>query len=601
MSDNDDRRTVLAVHPSPDGYGADLQLVQTVAALVEGGWRVLVVLPHPGALVDRLTAAGAETAFIDYPVLRKASASPAALARLLLAAVACLPRAVRLVRRARPAVLLVNTVTLPWWLLVGRLTRTPTIGYVHEAETSAGWLVRRGLLAPLLLADAVIVISVAVRAATITAQPRLAGRTRLIYNGVPSAPAPVAPPARSRPIRLAVVGRLSPRKAPHVVLEAMRRIGEGHDVEVELAGTTFAGYEWYEAQLRETAATPELAGRVHFSGYCSPIWPVLERADIVVAPSLHEPFGNVVVEAQLAGRPVVASAAYGHLESITDFETGLLVPPGDVEALAEALRRLITDPALAARLGEQARAAAVRRFSVSRYRRQIAELVYDVTLRSGRPPQGSSRSRLPGCGCGRVPWLNGPRGPFSACTAASGGSYVGRLPRGPVRPDHGDGPRVMIPEGLSTGPGGWGDRKPADATHVTVGYVPGAWDMFHVGHLNILLRAREQCDRLVVGVVTDEALQQAKGKLPVIPLDERVEVIRHLAMVDDVVVDFSSRKLAVWERVRFDVLFKGDDWRGTPKGDRLEAEMASVGVQVSYFPYTPHTSSSQLRERLGIH
>ena len=83
---------------------------------------------------------------------------------------------------------------------------------------------------------------------------------------------------------------------------------------------------------------PELAGRVRFSGYCSPIWPVLERADIVVAPSLQEPFGNVVVEAQLAGRPVVAAAAYGHLESITDVETGLLVPPGDAAALAEAVR-----------------------------------------------------------------------------------------------------------------------------------------------------------------------------------------------------------------------------------------------------------------------
>ena len=95
--------------------------------------------------------------------------------------------------------------------------------------------------------------------------------------------------------------------------------------------------------------------------------------------------------------------------------------------------------------------------------------------------------------------------------------------------------------------------------------------------------------------------QQAKGKQPVIPLDERIEVIRHLAMVDDVVVDFSSGKLEVWERVRFDVLFKGDDWRGTPKGDKLEADMASVGVRVIYFPYTVHTSSTLLRSLLTQH
>lgn len=132
-----------------------------------------------------------------------------------------------------------------------------------------------------------------------------------------------------------------------------------------------------------------------------------------------------------------------------------------------------------------------------------------------------------------------------------------------------------------------------------LGYVPGAWDMFHVGHLNILLRAREQCDRLVAGVVSDEALLAAKGKQPVVPLAERMDVVRSMVMVDDAVVDYSSNKIEVWQRVGFDVLFKGDDWLGTPKGDRLIADMASVGVQVNFFPYTVHTSSTLLRSRLA--
>jgi glycerol-3-phosphate cytidylyltransferase len=132
-----------------------------------------------------------------------------------------------------------------------------------------------------------------------------------------------------------------------------------------------------------------------------------------------------------------------------------------------------------------------------------------------------------------------------------------------------------------------------------LGYVPGAWDMFHVGHLNILLRARERCDRLIVGVVTDEALAVAKGRLPIVPLAERAEVMSHLDLVDEVVTDFSSNKLEVWRRLRFDVLFKGDDWRGTAKGDKLEADMASVGVEVCYFPYTTHTSSTLLRTMLA--
>ncbi|HEY5822669.1 MAG TPA: adenylyltransferase/cytidyltransferase family protein [Propionibacteriaceae bacterium] len=140
---------------------------------------------------------------------------------------------------------------------------------------------------------------------------------------------------------------------------------------------------------------------------------------------------------------------------------------------------------------------------------------------------------------------------------------------------------------------------PTSGEGVITGYVPGAWDMFHVGHLNILLRAREQCDRLVVGAVTDEALYKAKNKYPIIPLAERLEVVRQLDVVDEVVTDFSSDKLEVWDRVRFDVLFKGDDWRGTAKGDKLEIDMGSVGVQVCYFPYTAHTSSTLLRSILA--
>lgn len=132
-----------------------------------------------------------------------------------------------------------------------------------------------------------------------------------------------------------------------------------------------------------------------------------------------------------------------------------------------------------------------------------------------------------------------------------------------------------------------------------LGYVPGAWDKFHIGHLNILKRARLQCERLVVGVVTDDALFQAKGKYPMVPLRERMQVVAAMNIVDAVVVDFSTSKLDVWDRVHFDVLFKGNDWQGTAKGDRLESEMASVGAAVHYFPYTSHTSSTSLRQILA--
>ncbi|ARQ71093.1 adenylyltransferase/cytidyltransferase family protein [Streptomyces marincola] len=128
-----------------------------------------------------------------------------------------------------------------------------------------------------------------------------------------------------------------------------------------------------------------------------------------------------------------------------------------------------------------------------------------------------------------------------------------------------------------------------------VGYAPGVWDLFHVGHLNVLRHARSHCDYLVAGVVSDEMARLAKGRAPVIPLVERLEIVRSIRYVDAAFVETVPDKVETWQQVRFDVLFKGDDWRGTPKGDRLERDFAEVGVDIVYFPYTVHTSSTQLR------
>lgn len=128
-----------------------------------------------------------------------------------------------------------------------------------------------------------------------------------------------------------------------------------------------------------------------------------------------------------------------------------------------------------------------------------------------------------------------------------------------------------------------------------IGYVPGVFDMFHVGHLTLISRAREHCDRLVVGVVTDDVVEQVKGRAPVIPLLERMEIVSALRFVDEVVADRHVDKYASWQQFGFDVLFKGDDWQGTPKGERLEADLGRHGARVHYFPYTTHVSSTIIR------
>lgn len=133
-----------------------------------------------------------------------------------------------------------------------------------------------------------------------------------------------------------------------------------------------------------------------------------------------------------------------------------------------------------------------------------------------------------------------------------------------------------------------------------IGYAPGGWDMFHVGHLNVLRHAKQHCEYLVAGVVDDAMLMRAKGRLPIIPERERAEIVAHIRYVDEVFIESQPDKLQTWRERPFDVFFKGDDWKGTPKGEELERRFAEVGVQVVYFPYTMHTSSTALRRALSI-
>src|SRR4051812_17124254 len=120
-------------------------------------------------------------------------------------------------------------------------------------------------------------------------------------------------------------------------------------------------------------------------------------------------------------------------------------------------------------------------------------------------------------------------------------------------------------------------RGTAHMTRV-IGYAPGAYDLFHIGHLNLLRHARAYCDHLIAGVVSDEMLAHTKGRVPVVPLAERMEIVRSLRIVDEVHAEVVPDKLDTWRELGFDVIFKGDDWRGTPKGDKLERDFAAVGV-----------------------
>ena len=130
-----------------------------------------------------------------------------------------------------------------------------------------------------------------------------------------------------------------------------------------------------------------------------------------------------------------------------------------------------------------------------------------------------------------------------------------------------------------------------------IGYTTGVFDLFHIGHLNLLRRAKEQCDYLIVGVSTDELVSH-KHKQAVIPFEERKQIVGAIKYVDEVVAQESMDKMAAWERLHFNVMFVGDDWKGTPKWDAYERQFKEVGVEIVYFPYTKGTSSTLINQTL---
>jgi glycosyltransferase involved in cell wall biosynthesis len=224
----------------------------------------------------------------------------------------------------------------------------------------------------LLWANAVITNSHASRRALLDIVPRLSGRTAVLYNGVPD-PGPVE--GQPAPSHLVLVGRLSPRKGIDVALEAAALLrSEGRDVSLDLCGSNYPGYEWYEKELRSRAAMSDLAGSVRFLGYVRPTSDALERAQVVLVPSRQEPFGNTAVEGLLSRRPIVASDVQGLAEIIQDGRTGLLVPPDDPVALAAAIAKLLDNPDLAETFARAGREDALARFGVPAYRSAIASL-----------------------------------------------------------------------------------------------------------------------------------------------------------------------------------------------------------------------------------
>ena len=128
-----------------------------------------------------------------------------------------------------------------------------------------------------------------------------------------------------------------------------------------------------------------------------------------------------------------------------------------------------------------------------------------------------------------------------------------------------------------------------------IGYTQGVYDMFHIGHLNLINHAKEYCDYLIVGVNGDELVKSYKNKIPVIKQEERRTIVANIKAVDKCIIVDTLDKVELWNQIHFDAIFIGDDWKGNPRWEKTEKDLRTYGAEVVYLPHTDGVSSTMLK------
>jgi len=372
---------LLLCHPYPDMYGADRVAVDVARSLRAEGIDVTLALPHPGPMTRWLDAESLPYTFVEYPVIRRALLRPRALGRMAAQLPRDVARLVRFLRDHEIDIASVNTLTLPHWVLAARAARLPVIVHSHESDLRTSRLLSTLLVTPLLLAQRVVAVSGAAAMFITRSFPSLRRRIDVVHNAV-AGPDSIAPSGSADLGRrtIAVVGRLSPNKGQDTALRVLQQLrARGDDVRMDLIGDTFAGYDWYEAQLRASAEQPDLRGAVRFLGFRPDARDLLSSYDVLLAPSRTDSLPLVLVEAMLAGVPVVSTDVGGISEIVHHGETGLLAAAEDVDALTGHVELMLDDSVLRARLVSNARADARTRFSVASFQAGILRTVTRVS------------------------------------------------------------------------------------------------------------------------------------------------------------------------------------------------------------------------------
>lgn len=375
--------TVLYLHSSAGRYGADRQLHAIATGLDPARYAALVVLPEDGPLATDLRGAGVEVLVRPLAVLRRALMSPRGLGQVARAFGADAGGLGRLARAREVALVHTNTSVTLGGAAAARVARVPHVWHVREiyAGFERWWPGYRRLL---LTADALPCVSAAT-AVQFDAAPQVS----VLRDGL-ARPAAATPRDAARAALdlepdafvVAVLGRISGWKGQDVLVRALGQpaLADREDVVAVVAGEPWRGEERHLRALHELAAALGVAARVRHVGFREDPADVYGAADVVAVPSTQpDPFPNAALEAAAAGCCVVASAHGGLPEILTDGSTGVLVPPGDAVALAEALAALRDDPARRAALGAAATADVGSRLTPARMLAEVQALYDAVT------------------------------------------------------------------------------------------------------------------------------------------------------------------------------------------------------------------------------
>ena len=375
---------VLITHPSAELYGSDRMALLALRALVKQGHAVTAVVPEDGPLLGKMRASRANVIVADIPVLRKADLRPLGFLRLLWRVAASQFRIARIVRSVNPDVLYVNTIVQPWWIAGAKFQRRRVVVHVREAEGQLRHVLKTIINAPLMLADIIICNSQSTKREITSILPMSRKQILVVYNGKDWSEYQSRQSVRSScdattPVRLTVVGRLSPRKGQDIAVQALAEIiSTGADATLTLVGGVFPGYEWYEQDLKETAAKLDLADRVKFVGFQEDIRTVLAQTDIAIVPSRIEPFGTVAAECMAAGLLTIVADVQGLAEIVENGNTGLTFSADDHSALARSCIWAMTHPEESKNLALRGQHDVSERFSLDRYEREVVDALESV-------------------------------------------------------------------------------------------------------------------------------------------------------------------------------------------------------------------------------